>query len=214
MAAAKIANSATLRKLIDRAETRGDRFPAPEALGLFPESGEHIGVVVRVEDTEALPAEAEGLARAWVVWLLQLTGDDGRYMVVMVSAVSEVYDLPDVEVTDDIARMAVEFARETHGEMEFSVQPRAQGLRLVRVVSGQPGLCVRCKSNAPAVTDDKLLLAPEGPVCAGCLNMSEQLKWGEAALRVLRNSGASREKIAEVQEQISQLRGQMGSGQP
>jgi hypothetical protein len=44
--------------------------------------------------------------------------------------------------------------------------------------------------------------------------MTEQLRWGEAALTVLRNAGASREKIAEVEEQIAQLRGQMGSGQP
>jgi hypothetical protein len=212
MAAAKLANSKTIRGLIERAETRGDRFPAPEALPLLPERGEHIGVVVRVEDPATLPADAAGLARAWVVWLLQLTGDEGRYMVVMVSALTEVNDLPDVEVTDDIAGMAVEFARETHADMAFKIHAPTSGLRLVRVVSGQPGLCVRCKNNAPAVTEDKLLMAPEGPVCAGCLNQNEQLKWSEAALTVLRNAGASRERINEVEQKIAELRGRPSSG--
>lgn len=212
MAGAKLANSTTIRNLIQRSETRGERFPAPEALGLLPERGEHIGVVVRVEDPATLPAEAAGLARAWVVWLLQLTGDDGRYMVVIVSAVTEVDDLPDVEVTDDVAAMAIQFARETHPEMDFTIGSPTAGLRLVRIVSGKPGLCVRCKNNAPAVTEDKLLMAPEGPVCAGCLNVPEQLKWSEAALTVLRNSGATHEKIKEVERQIAELRGRPSSG--
>lgn len=214
MAGAKLANSQSLMRLIERAETRGDHFPAPEAIPLLPERGEHIGVVVRMEDVTALPAEAAGLARAWVVWLLQLKGDEGRYMVVMVSAQTELHDLPDVEVTEEVAAMAVDFARETHEDMEFEIQSPTAGLRLVRVVSGQPGLCVRCKNNAPAVTEDKLLMAPEGPVCAGCLNTAEQLRWSEAALTVLQNAGASRERIQEVQKQIAELRGRPSSGPP
>lgn len=211
MAAAKLANSRSLMSLIERAETRGDHFPAPEALPLLPERGEHIGVIVRTEDPSELPAEAEALARAWVVWLLQLQGDEGRYMVMMVSSLTEVDDLPDVEVTDEVAGMAVEFARETHGHLEFKIQSPTSGLRLVRVVSGQPGLCVRCKNNAPAVIEDKLLMSAAGPVCAGCLNVPEQLRWSEAALGVLKNAGASRERIAEVEQRIAELRERPGA---
>lgn len=207
MATAKLAGSGKVRELGVRAEGRDDIGPAAEALRYLAPDGEHIGIVVRVEDED----EA-GQGQAWVVWVLQMSGDDGRFMVMMVSGLAELSDLQDVEVTDAVADMALEFAREEHGGIDFNVQLRAQGLRLVSLVAGEPGLCVRCRTSEPAVTDGNVLLAPEGPVCPGCLNLAEQITWGEAALAALRKAGAHDEQIASVEQEVAELRDQLDAG--
>lgn len=207
MAAAKLADSRRIRDLGVRAEARDDPGPAAEALRHLVQDGEHVGIVVRVDDEDG----PDG-ARAWVVWVLQMSGDDGRFMVMMVSGLAELSDMQDVEVTDALAEMALEFAREEHECMEFTVAPRAQGLRLVSLVAGEPGLCVRCRISEPAVTDGNVLLAPEGPVCSGCLNLAEQITWAEAALAALRKAGAHDEQIASVEQEVAELRAQLDAG--
>ena len=212
MAAAKLTTSETIRELAVRAEARDDPGPASEALRYLAPDAEHIGVVVRVEDEDATATQPAGDARAWVVWLLRMEGDGGRFMVLMVNAVSEISGIQDVEVTDEMAEMALEFAREEHGDLEFAVQRQAGGLRLVALVAGDPGLCVRCRTAEPAVAVGSLLLAPEGPVCAGCLNLAEQITWGEAALAALRKAGAHDEQIAAVEREVAELRAQVDAG--
>jgi hypothetical protein len=49
-------------------------------------------------------------------------------------------------------------------------------------------------------------------VCSGCLNLSEQLSWGEAALEVLKRAQAEPEKIQEVENQLKALRAEMKAG--
>jgi hypothetical protein len=212
VAAAKLADSRKIKELAARAEARGDPGPASKALRYLAQDGEHIGIVVRVEDEDGAPAQAVADARAWLVWLLQIKGDDGRFMVLMVSGVGELSGMRDVEVTDEFANVALEFAREDHVDLEFDVQGRAQGLRLVSLVAGEPGLCVRCRTSPPAVTDEHVLLAPEGPVCAGCLNLTEQITWGEAALAALRKAGAHDDQIAAVEREVAELRAQLDAG--
>lgn len=211
MAAAKLTNSETIRRLSLRAQALGDPGPGDEAMLYLADGADHIGVVVRVDDEDGVPAEMVKNARTWIVWLLQMRGDDGRYMAVMVNRADDLAQMQDVEVTDEIAETAVEFARECFEDLEFEVQ-KAKGLRLVSLVSGEPGLCVRCKTNEPAVSDGNLLLAPEGPVCAGCLNLTEQLSWGEAALAALRKAGGNPEQIAEMESQLASLRAEMRAG--
>ena len=213
MAAAKLTSTQTIRRLGESAKASEDPGPGDEALALLDEEADHIGVIVREEGEDGAPSEMAKDARVWIVWLLKMRGDDGRYMVAMVNRIDELSDVQDVEVTDEIAGTAVEFARESFEGVEFDVR-RAKGLRLVSLVSGEPGLCVRCRTNEPAVTEGNLLLAPEGPVCSGCLNLSEQLSWGEAALAVLRRARASPEKILEVENQLKSLRAEMGAGPP
>lgn len=212
MATAKLADSQTIRQLGVRAEERDDPGPASDALRYLAQDGEHIGIVVRVDDGDGIAAEASDAPHAWVVWLLQIKGDDGRFMVMMVSGLGEISDMQDVEVTDEVADMALEFAREEYGEIEFNVQPRAEGLRLVSLVAGEPGLCVRCRTAEPAVTDGNVLLAPEGPVCQGCLNLTEQITWGEAALAALRKAGAHADQIEAVEREVAELRAQIKAG--
>ena len=212
MAAAKLTDGPTLRRLGERAESRDDPGPASDALDLLSPDAEHVGIVVRVDEDDGATAQDSGEARVWVVWLLQMQGDEGRLMVMMVNTVSELSDVPEVEVTDEVADMAVEFAREEHGPLGFAVQPRSHGLRLVSLAAGEPGLCVRCRTSAPAVAGGNLLLAPEGPVCAGCLNLSEQITWGEAAIAALRNAGAHAEQIAAVEREVAELRAQADAG--
>lgn len=211
MAAAKLTTSERIRRLGESAKAAQEPGPGDEALSLLDEEADHIGVIVRVEGEDGSSSEIPADARAWIVWLLKLRGDDGRYMVTMVSALDQTSDLTDVEVTDEIANTAVEFARECFEGVEFGIR-RAKGLRLVSLVSGEPGLCVRCRTNEPAMTEGNLLLAPEGPVCSGCLNLSEQLSWGEAALAVLRRARATPEKIREVEEQLEGLRRELRGG--
>ncbi len=211
MATAKLTDSQTIRELGRRAEARDDPGPASDALRYLAQDAEHVGIVVRVEHDNGL-GEPAAEARAWVVWLLQIKGDDGRFMVMMVSGLEEMSDMRDVEVTDEVADMALDFAREDNEQVEFTVQPRAQGLRLVEPVAGEPGLCVRCRSSEPAVTGGNLLLAPEGPVCGGCLNLTEQITWGEAALEALRKAGAHAEQITAVEGEVSALRAQAEAG--
>jgi len=211
MAAAKLTDTQTIRRLGQSAKASDDPAPGDQALSLLDEESDHIGVIVRVESEDGEPSEMVENARVWIVWLLKMRGDDGRYMVAMVSRVDEMTDMQDVEVTDEIATTAVEFARECFEDVNFGIR-RARGLRLVSLVSGEPGLCVRCRTNEPAVTEGNLLLAPEGPVCSGCLNLSEQLSWGEAALAVLRRARASPDKILEVENQLESLRAEMRAG--
>ena len=208
MAAGKMTGTETIRRLGASAKASEDPGPSDEILSLLDEAEDHIGVIVRVDGEAGAPS---GGARTWIVWLLKLRGDDGRYMVTMANGLDETTDLQDVEVTDEIADTAVEFARECFEDLEFEIR-RAKGLRLVSLVSGEPGLCVRCRSNEPAVTEGNLLLAPEGPVCSGCLNLSEQLSWGEAALAVLRRARAAPDKIAEVESQLESLRAALRGG--
>ena len=213
MAAARLTSTETIRRLGESARAAGDPVPSDEALALLDEDAEHIGVIVRVDgDEEGGSRLGEG-ARLWIVWILKMSGDDSRYMVTMVNRDDELTDVQEVEVTDEIATTAVEFARECFEGVEFEIR-RAKGLRLVSLVSGEPGLCVRCRTNEPAMTEGNLLLAPEGPVCSGCLNLSEQLSWGEAALAVLRRAGASPDKIREVEGQLKSLRAEMQAGPP
>ncbi len=211
MAAAKLADTEKIRALAMAAQGREEPAPGEAALRYLEVEGQHIGVVVRQEGDPNVPTVVRSDERTWVVWLLHLRGDDGRFMVVMVNRLGELTGLQDVEVTDEIANTAVEFAREHHPDTEFAVQ-HAKGLRLVKPVSGDPGVCVRCRTNEPAVSDGNLLLAPEGPVCAGCLNLGEQLSWGEAALAVLRRARASRDKIEELENQLRSLRAEMRAG--
>ncbi len=213
MAAAKLTSTETIRRLGQSAKASDDPAPSDEVLSLLDEDADHIGVIVRVEGEDGDPSPKAEDARAWIVWLLKLRGDDGRYMVTMVSGPDDTARLQEVEVTDEIAGTAVEFARECFEGVEFDVR-RAKGLRLVSLVSGEPGLCVRCKTNEPAMTEGNLLLAPEGPVCSGCLNLSEQLSWGEAALAVLRKARANPDKILEVENQLKSLREEMRGGPP
>jgi hypothetical protein len=212
MAAAKLTSTQTIRRLGQSAKASEDPAPGDEALLLLDEDADHIGVIVRIEDRDAAPSsELAEDTRVWIVWLLKMRGDDGRYMVAMVNRAGEMTEAQDVEVTDEIAETAVEFARECFEGVEFEIR-RAKGLRLVTLVSGEPGLCVRCRTNEPAMTEGNLLLAPEGPVCSGCLNLSEQLSWGEAALAVLRKARASPEKISEVESQLESLRAEKRAG--
>ncbi len=211
MATAKLTDSQNIRTLAQRAEARDDPGPASHALRYLAKDAEHVGVVVRVEHADGL-GEPTGAARVWVVWLLQIKGDDGRFMVMMVSGLEEISDMRDVEVTDEVADMALDFAREDNEHVEFAVQQRAQGLRLVEPVAGDPGLCVRCRIAEPAVTGGNLLLAPEGPVCGGCLNLTEQITWGEAALEALRKAGAHAEQITAVEGEVAELRAQAEAG--
>jgi hypothetical protein len=211
MATAKLADSPTIRRLGQGAEARDDPGPAADTLRHLPDGVNHVGIVVRLEEPEATDA-AEGDTRAWVVWLLQLPGDEGRYMVMIVSTLPEMSGLADVEVTDELADMALEFAREEFAGIEFAVQPGSRGLRLVSLASGRPGLCVRCRTAQPASAVGYLLVAPEGPVCAGCLNLAEQITWGEAALEALRSAGAHAEQIAAVEREVADLRAQVDAG--
>jgi hypothetical protein len=211
MAAARLADSDTMRRLAELSRSREDPAPDDEALAYLAEDGQHIGVVVRGEGDPNVPSLVRKDARTWVVWLLQLRGDDGRFLVVGVSRLGELAELEDVEVTDEVAETALEFARERHPDVEFEIQ-RAKGLRLVSLVSGEPGLCVRCRTNEPAVSEGNLLLAPEGPVCAGCLNLTEQLAWGEAALAALRRAGGSDAQIAEMERELEDLRAEAHGG--
>lgn len=210
MAAAKLAGTETIRRLGESAKASEDPVPSEEALALLDEEAEHVGVIVRVEGP-ASEAPPEGDTRVWVVWVLKMQGEDSHYMVTMTNRAAELNEVPDVEVTDDLANTAVDFARECYEGIGFEVR-RAKGLRLVSLVSGEPGLCVRCRSNEPAMTEGNLLLAPEGPVCSGCLNLTEQLSWGEAALAVLRRAHASPEKIQEVEKQLETLREELKGG--
>ncbi len=212
MASAKLTDSPTIRRLAEQAEARDDVGPAADALRHLSPDAEHVGIVVRVDDPDGAAGQDSADERVWVVWLLQMQGDEGRFMVMMVNARSELAEAQDVEVTDDLADMALEFAREEHGDLEFEMQPRPHGLRLVRLVSGDPGLCVRCRTSKPAVAGGNLLLAPEGPVCAGCLNLAEQITWGEAAIAALRNAGAHAEQIAAVEREVADLRAQAEAG--
>lgn len=211
MAAAKLADSDTIRRLSALAQSRDDPAPGEDALRYLAPEGQHIGVVVREEGDPNLPAVVRKEARTWVVWLLQLRGDDGRFLSVMINELGQLAELPDVEVTDEVADTAVEFARECHADVEFAVE-RAKGLRLVSLVAGEPGLCVRCRTNEPAISDGNLLLAPEGPVCSGCLNLTEQIAWGEAALAALRRAGGSDAQVAEMERELSELRAQSRGG--
>ena len=222
MAAAKLTHSRAIRRLAERAEARGDAGPGNEALQFLAEDGQHIGVVVRMEDEDGLPAEGADGARAWVVWLLQMRGDEGRFMAVMASSASELSGMQDVEVTDEIADTAVELARERHGEIEVAVQ-RASGLRLGSLVTDEAGLCVGCRTNEPATTDENVLLAPEGPVCAGCLSLTERLTWAEAVTAALRKAGGTADQIKGMERQLASLRAEIdglgggdapSSGQP
>ena len=212
VAAAKLTDSPTIRRLAKQAEARDDVGPAATALRYLRPDAEHVGIVVRVDHPDGAAGEESADERVWVAWLLQMQGDEGRFMVMMVNARSELSETQDVEVTDDLADMALEFAREEHGDLDFEMQPRPHGLRLVRLVSGDPGLCVRCRTSEPAVTGGNLLLAPEGPVCAGCLNLTEQIAWGEAAIAALRNAGAHAEQIAAVEREVAELRAQADAG--
>ena len=211
MAAAKLTSTQTIRRLGQSAKAAGDPVPSDDALSLLDEEAEHVGVIVRVEGDDSGASQPVADARVWIVWILKMSGDDSRYMVTMVNRNGELTDMQEVEVTDEIATTAVEFARETFEGLSFEVR-RAKGLRLVSLVSGEPGLCVRCRTNEPAMTEGNLLLAPEGPVCSGCLNLGEQLSWGEAALAVLRRARASPEKISEVENQLKTLRAEMRAG--
>lgn len=211
MAAAKLTDTQTIRLLGQSAKASETPAPGDEALFLLDEEADHVGVVVRVEGEDGTPSAAAKDSRVWIVWILKMRGDEGHYMVTMVNRADELTGMQDVEVTDEIAGTAVEFARESFEGVGFEVR-RTKGLRLVSLVSGEPGLCVRCRTNEPAMTEGNLLLAPEGPVCSGCLNLSEQLSWGEAALAVLRRARASPDKILEVENQLESLRGQMGAG--
>ena len=211
MAAGKLTNTQTIRRLGKSAHASDEPAPNDDVLHLLDEEAEHIGVIVRVEGADGVPAPMERNSRVWTVWVLKMRGDDSRYMVTMVNRAHELTGLQDVEVTDEIATTAVEFAGECFEGVEFGVR-RAKGLRLVSLVSGEPGVCVRCRTNEPAMTEGNLLLAPEGPVCSGCLNLSEQLSWGEAALAVLRKARASPDKILEVENQLESLRAEMRAG--
>jgi hypothetical protein len=212
MAAAKLTSTQTIRRLGQSAKAAGDPVPSDEVLSLLDEEAEHVGVIVRVEgDDDGGQAPLVEDARVWIVWILKMSGDESRYMVTMVNRNAELTDMQEVEVTDEIATTAVEFARETFEGISFEVR-RAKGLRLVSLVSGEPGLCVRCRTNEPAMTEGNLLLAPEGPVCSGCLNLGEQLSWGEAALAVLRRARASPDKILEVENQLKTLRAELRAG--
>ena len=209
MAAAKLTSTQTIRRLGQSAKAAGDPVPSDEALSLLDEEAQHVGVIVRVEGDDG--GQVPPAARVWIVWILKMSGDDSRYMVTMVNRNAELTDMQEVEVTDEIATTAVEFARETFEGISFEIR-RAKGLRLVSLVSGEPGLCVRCRTNEPAMTEGNLLLAPEGPVCSGCLNLGEQLSWGEAALAVLRRARASPDKILEVENQLKTLRAELRAG--
>lgn len=213
MAAGKLTSTQTIKRLGASAKAAGDPVPSDEALSLLDEEADHIGVLVRVEGDDDGGTQLAADARVWIVWILKMSGDDSRYMVTMVNRSDELTDMQEVEVTDEIATTAVEFARETFEGVEFEIR-RAKGLRLVSLVSGEPGLCVRCRTNEPAMTEGNLLLAPEGPVCSGCLNLGEQLSWGEAALAVLRKARASPDKILEVENHIKSLRAEMQAGPP
>lgn len=211
MAAGRLANTQTIRRLGYSAKASDAPAPSDEVLSLLDEDVDHIGVIVRVEDQDGAQSQMTDDARVWIVWLLKMSGDEGHYMVTMVNRFAEMGQVQEVEVTDEIAGTAVEFARECFEGVTFEVR-RAKGLRLVSLVSGEPGLCVRCRTNEPAMTEGNLLLAPEGPVCAGCLNLTEQLSWGEAALAVLRRAHASPEKIREVENQLKSLRADLRAG--
>ena len=211
MAAAKLTSTQTIRRLGQSAKAAGDPVPSDDALSLLDEEAEHVGVIVRVEGDDGGASQPVADARVWIVWILKMSGDDSRYMVTMVNRNAELTDVQEVEVTDEIATTAVEFARETFEGLTFEIR-RAKGLRLVSLVSGEPGLCVRCRTNEPAMTEGNLLLAPEGPVCSDCLNLGEQLSWGEAALAVLRRARASPDKILEVENQLKTLRAEMRAG--
>ena len=213
MAAARLTGTYTIRRLAESAKATEDPAPNDDALSLLDEEADHVGVIVRVEDESGAASAMTDEARLWIVWILKMRGDDSRYMVPMVNRASELIELKEVEVTDEIAATAVEFARECYADREFEMR-RAKGLRLVSLVSGEPGLCVRCRTNEPAMTEGNLLLAPEGPVCSGCLNLSEQLSWGEAALAVLRRARASPDKIQEVENQLKSLRAEKEAGPP
>ena len=206
MASAKLTDSPTIRRLGKQAESRDDPGPASDALHLLSPDAQHLGIVVRVEDDDG------ATARVWIVWFLQMQGDEGRLMVMMVNTVSELAEAQEVEVTDEIADMALEFAREAYAALKFAAQPRPHGLRLVSLAAGDPGLCVRCRTSEPATAGGNLLLAPEGPVCAGCLNLSEQITWGEAAIAALRSAGAHAEQIAAVEREVAELRAQADAG--
>jgi hypothetical protein len=215
MATAKLADSPTIRRLGQGAEARDDPGPSADTLRHLADGAKHVGVVLRLEEPdtgETAGADAGGDTRAWVVWLLQLPGDEGRYMVMIVSTLTEMSGLEEVEVTDELADMALEFAREEFGGTEFAVQPGPGGLRLVSLAAGRPGLCVRCRTAEPATAVGYLLVAPEGPVCAGCLNLGEQITWGEAALEALRRAGAHAEQIAAVEREVAALRAQVDAG--
>ena len=211
MAAGRLTGTHTIRLLAESAKAAEDPVPNDDVLALLDEEAEHIGVIVRVEGADGVPSAMTDDSRVWIVWVLKLRGDDSRYMVTMVNRAAELTKLKEVEVTDEVAATAVEFARECFEGLDFEVR-RAKGLRLVSLVSGEPGLCVRCRTNEPAMTEGNLLLAPEGPVCSGCLNLGEQLSWGEAALAVLRRAGASPDKIREVEDQLKSLRAEMRAG--
>ena len=213
MAAAKLTTTQTIRRLGGSAKAAGDPVPSDEALSLLDEEAEHIGVIVRVEGDDDGGSQLPEDARVWIVWILKMSGDDSRYMITMVNRNDQLTDMQEVEVDDEIATTAVEFARECFEGVEFEVR-RAKGLRLVSLASGEPGLCVRCRTNEPAMTEGNLLLAPEGPVCSGCLNLSEQLSWGEAALAVLRRARASPDKILEVENHLKTLRAELRAGPP
>ena len=211
MAAAKLTSSDTIRRLGQRAKAAEAAAPSDEVLALLDDDAEHVGVIVRVEREDGTPADLGKGARVWIVWVLKLADEDSRYMVTMANRFEELGDMQEVEVTDEIAGAAVEFASETFESVDFEIR-RAKGLRLVSLVSGEPGLCVRCRTNEPAMTEGNLLLAPEGPVCSGCLNLAEQLSWGESALAILRKARASPDKIIEVENQLKALREQRGTG--
>lgn len=213
MAAGRLTSTKTIRRLGESAKAAGNPVPSDEALSLLDEEAEHVGVIARVEGDEEGGSQLAEDARVWIVWILKMTGDDSRYMVTMVNRNDELTDVQEVEVTDEIATTAVEFAREAFEGITFEIR-RAKGLRLVSLVSGEPGLCVRCRTNEPAMTEGNLLLAPEGPVCSGCLNLGEQLSWGEAALAVLRRARASPDKILEVENQLKSLRAELQAGPP
>ncbi len=211
MAAGRLTGTHTIRLLAQSAKASEDPVPNDDVLALLDEEAEHIGVIVRVEGADGAPSAMTDDSRVWIVWVLKIRGDDSRYMVTMVNRAAELAKLKEVEVTDEVAATAVEFARECFEDLDFEIR-RAKGLRLVSLASGEPGLCVRCRTNEPAMTEGNLLLAPEGPVCSGCLNLGEQLSWGEAALAVLRRAGASPDKIREVEDQLKSLRAEMRAG--
>lgn len=211
MAAAKLTSSDTIRRLAQRAKAAEAAAPSDEVLALLDGEADHVGVIVRVEGEEGTASELKKGARVWIVWVLKLAGDDSRYMVTMANKFDDLGEMQEVEVTDEIANTAVEFASEAFEGVEFEIR-RAKGLRLVSLVSGEPGLCVRCRTNEPAMTEGNLLLAPEGPVCSGCLNLAEQLSWGESALAVLKKARANPDKIIEVENQLKALREQMDTG--
>src|SRR3712207_2911196 len=111
MAAARVTGSETIRLLAGSARASDHPAPSDEVLELLEDTN-HVGVIVRVEDENGAPSERLEDARAWLVWLLKLRGDDGRYMVTMVNGADELSRLQELEVTDEVATAAVEFARE------------------------------------------------------------------------------------------------------